>query len=120
MVNVWGEGMKRGPPGPPGEEGPSGKRGPKGDPGSGKQGEKGEKGSKGEKGDTGLQGEKGQDGKPGPKGESGPIDMYFFGDQIVKWFAQSMAFSCYFDTETSGIVSDRGHRETSSSRAGRS
>ena len=36
--------------------------------------------------------------------------MYFFGPQIVKWFAQSMNFSCYFDTETSGIVSDRGHR----------
>ena len=33
MVNVWGEGIKRGPPGPPGEEGPPGKRGPKGDPG---------------------------------------------------------------------------------------
>ena len=36
--------------------------------------------------------------------------MYFFGPQIVNLFSESMRFSCYFDTETSGIVSDRGHR----------
>ncbi len=99
MVNVFGQETKRGLPGPRGSEGPPGKKGPKGDPGI-----------QGEKGDPGPQGERGQDGKPGPKGESGPIDMYFFEDQIVKWFAQSMNFSCYFDTETSGIVSDDGHR----------
>ena len=33
MVDVFGQGNKRGPPGPPGEEGPPGKKGDKGDPG---------------------------------------------------------------------------------------
>ena len=33
MVDVFGQGLKRGPPGPPGEEGPPGKKGDKGDPG---------------------------------------------------------------------------------------
>ena len=74
----------------------SGKRGPPGIPGV--------QGPPGEKGDKGVQ------GPSGPKGDSGPIDMYFFGPQIVEWFSKSMTFSCYFDTETSGIVSDRGHR----------
>ena len=91
MVNIFGErGVKRGP------EGPIGPRGIKGDPGPpGEKGARGEEGSPGEKGD---------------KGDSGPIDIYFFGPQIVEWFSKSMTFSCYFDTETSGIVSDRGHR----------
>ena len=71
MVNVWGEGIKRGPPGPPGEEGPPGKKGPKGDPGSGKQGEKGDKGIKGDKGDTGKQGTSGVPGKDGSIGPTG-------------------------------------------------
>ena len=33
MADVFGQGLKRGPPGPPGEEGPPGKKGDKGDPG---------------------------------------------------------------------------------------
>ena len=33
MVDVFGQGLKRGPPGPPGGEGPPGKKGGKGDPG---------------------------------------------------------------------------------------
>ena len=33
MVDVFGQGLKRGPPGPQGDEGPPGKKGDKGDPG---------------------------------------------------------------------------------------
>ena len=33
MVDVFGQGLKRGPPGPPREEGPPGKKCDKGDPG---------------------------------------------------------------------------------------
>ena len=62
------------------------------------------------RGPPGPPGVKGPPGKKGDRGEKGPVDMYFFGNQIVNLFSESMTFSCYFDTETSGIVSDRGHR----------
>ena len=103
MVNKFGNSDfsgKRGPPGIPGVQGPPGKKGD--------SGPKGDHGKPGPKGDSGP---KGDIGKPGPKGESGPVGIYFFRRQIVDWFSKSMNFSCYFDTETSGIVNSKGgHR----------
>ena len=76
----------------------------------GETGPQGKTGSPGEKGQTGPQGSPGEKGDRGEQGESGPVDMYFFGKQIIGWFSKSMSFSCYFETKTSGIISDKGKR----------
>ena len=116
---MHGEKGTPGQDGKQGIQGVPGLKGKHGDPGKqGQPGEHGDPGKPGVKGDRGLRGE---DGKPGPEGESGPqgekgdkgdsgiINMFFFGKQIIEWLAQSMTFSCYFDNETSGIISE-GHK----------
>ena len=83
MVNVWGEGIKRGPPGPPGEEGPPGKKGPKGDPGK-----------------------QGQSGDQGPPGKDALKIMQWFPDLTIKWWRDSSVASYYFEDKNSGFTKE--------------
>ena len=120
MVNIFGQNTsgKRGPPGETGPAGPPGKRGPPGSQGKdGRPGENGPPGQSGPSGKDGLPGAKGEigpKGGTGHKGDIGPrglkgdaglgLNPYFFSKKVAEMLYDILTFSCYFKTETSGLV----------------
>ena len=63
------------------------------------------------RGAPGPPGEPGPPGKKGPQGEKGDgLSTLFFSKQLAQWFYESLTFSCYFKSETSGLVFDAGHK----------